>query len=249
MIRTILCLALFAACGGDDPADNKTADAAPGGGDQDAGPPPVDAEPFTVTLTGRTSEIGLNGETPVSADVALIENDGTEVTRVTSDVNGDFTISTTTTTPVTGYLKATKAGNWDCYLEPPKPVEMNLENALAIFGSDLIWNTFTRIVTGAEHTSGNGIVAVVITNSAGGAEVGATLTNSLGLTVYYPDLDNALQPGSWPNSVGNRGLAVMFNVPDGPITLNATAADGSAMLANDLTVRPDALTATIIVPN
>ena len=95
-------------------------------GDDDA---PMDAKvyldappnvPQMITISGKTTERGLGGETNVAGvTLALysVSNESTPMTMTTSDAQGNFTLMVTTMgMPLDGYLLATKSGYVDLYM-------------------------------------------------------------------------------------------------------------------------------------
>lgn len=233
MKRALLGLALFA-CGGDDGGG-------PGGG--------VDAPsvPTTITVTGTTSEVGLSGRTPVAGVTveAYEEGASTPTASTTSDAQGTYTIQITTTgAPLNGYLLGSQAGKKNNYLYPAGPLVADISGATILM---LTQQTFDLAGTLAQvnQTPGMGWIGVQVYTIDNMPVAGVTVSSSPAGTVKYNG-SNGL-PTANATMTGTDGIAYIFNVPPGTVTISATGG-GLTFQSHPVNARADQVTTTLIQP-
>ena len=201
--------AFYLACGGDD------------GGSADAAP----QVPAMISISGMASARSLSGSMPVPgvAIVALKASDDSMVAMATTDAGGLYTITIPTNgMPVDGYLKASITGYLTTYLYPPYPLT-------ADFGSGslnmLTTNTRDLLSTIAQgnQQGGMGLIALEVVDKTNATVGGAMVSSSpAGNPVRY-DGSNGL-PSSSATMTDADGVAYLFNVAPGTVTVSATGA-------------------------
>lgn len=217
-------------CGGDD------------GGSVDA---PV--VPTTITVTGTASEIGISGRTPVAGVVigAYEEGGTTPVAMATTDAQGNYTLTITTTgAPLDGYLLGKHAPHKDTYLYPAGPLIADISNATILL---LTQSTFEAAATiaQAQQLDGMGWIGVQVYDGANAPVAGVTVSSSPQGTVRYNG-SNGL-PSSSAMMTGADGVAYIFNVAPGTVTLSATGG-GHTFRSHPVNARADQVTTTLIQP-
>jgi hypothetical protein len=189
-------------------------------GDDDA---PMDAKvymdappivPQMITISGKTTERGLSGETNVAGvTLALysVSNESTPMTMTTSGAQGDFTLMVTTNgMPLDGYLLATKSGYVDLYMYGTGPfigdfTDANL-NMITPGNKD-----FLSSLAGGNQMAGKGLIGLQVRDASGNPVAGATVSSSPASGAY--------------KYTGSNGL------PDSGAT--ATSADGVAFIVEE----------------
>lgn len=245
-----LILVGLAACGGGD----ATIDAPRGGGhdgtaggsadafvqrDAPAGPfgclgqPIPSGAPDRVTLGGMAQT--LNGTTLVPASgvtVAALDADNASITSAVTDGSGAYSLSLATGGhPLDMYLRASLSGDRDTTLFPPTALyeDSNAGYILIVTQSDF---DFAAQLSGVTQSSSKGVVGIDVIDCAGHALAGATVSTSPGGTVVY--VSNGM-PDTSATSTDTSGVAIVFNVPAGEVTVSATV--------NGMTLRSHAVNA------
>ena len=246
--RLCVVMCCLAACGG-------------GGGmmmgDDDGGPMPdakvfMDAPPVvpqSFTISGTTTERGLQGTTAVAGVTIAAyanSNESTAIAMATSDAQGAFSITVMTNgMALDGYLLATKSGYVDLYMYPSSPFIGNYTDA------DLNMITpsnkdFLNNLAGGNQMAGKGLIGLAVLDAAGMPVAGATVSSTPAAGGYRYTGSGGL-PSSTAMMTSADGVAFMFNVPNGPITISASKS-GMTFKSHVVTARPDKMTTTAITP-
>lgn len=238
-MKKLICLLVFAACGG-------------GGSDSDSTMPDTAIAPMTVTISGTASSRSSNGTAPeAGVTIAAYANtdENTPLAMAMTDASGNFTLTITTTgTAINGHLKATKSGFTTSYLYPPTAISGDL---MMVPMNMLTTQNYMFLHTIAQvsKTPGTGVIGMLVVS---GPEVtstpvaGATISSSPASMPYRYNGTNGL-PSSSATATQADGLAYAFNAPAGAITVNASKS-GSTFKPTMLKVHADALIQTIITP-
>ncbi|HTJ41462.1 MAG TPA: hypothetical protein VL463_05175 [Kofleriaceae bacterium] len=260
----------LAACGGSSStpdAPGGTVDAPAGTVDAPVNTPdaggPFDCEgkplptqaPGTITVGGVTESITLSGRTPVQGTmVSAFKNGGSNpLVTATSDANGAYTLDASTGgAPIDGYVLGHRgqAGNInyiDTYLYPPAPLAGNTDKGEILLLSSGSGGTFSTLQSfaGATQTGGKGFVAVIIADCNQMPIAGAKVTTTPGGDVRYNGSSGL--PDSGANETQPDGIAYVFNLTPGTVTVGATVT-GHTMRAHDIDVRADVITTTVVQP-
>ena len=161
----------------------------------------------------------------------------------TSTTPGDYAVSITTGgTPVNGYLKVTHSGQLDTYAYPSRPLAANLTtNVLMPTQSEL---DFLGVAVGVTQSASNGFIGVVVKDCFGATVAGATVSTSPGGTVKY---NSNGAPSTSATSTSTDGVAYVFNVPAGDVTVRANGG-GETLRQHVVTARAGTVTLTEIQP-
>jgi hypothetical protein len=163
----------------------------------------------------------------------------------TSDTPGMYAVSITTGgTPVNGYLKVTHSGQLDVYAYPAVPLAGNLTtNVLMPTTNEL---AFLGTAVGVTQSASNGFIGVIVKDCLGGTVAGATVsvTPGTGSAVRY---NSGTTPSGSATSTAADGVAYVFNVPAGDVTVMASAG-GFTLRQHIVTARAGTVTLTEIQP-
>ena len=244
--RISLVMCMLAACGG----GGSTGD--------DTGNTPADAKvfmdappnvPSSFTITGHVTERGLSGESAVSGVmVALYSNANQQqaIASATTNAQGDYSMTVMTNgTAIDGFLLATKTGYVDLYLYPTSPFIGDFTDG------DLNMLTpsnknFLSQLAGGNQMSGKGLIGLAVLDANGMPVSGATVSASPAANPYrYTGSDG--YPSSSAMMTSADGVAFMFNVPSGPITITAMKS-GMTFKSHVVEARADKFTTTAIAP-
>jgi hypothetical protein len=234
---------LVAACGGGS-GTNPDVDAANADAKVFMDAPPV--VPMSIAISGTASERGLSGETNVSgATMALyaVSNETTPITMATTDAQGKYTLTVMTNGMVLdGFIKATKNGYVDIYMYPAAPfIADDMEasvNMLTPSNKDFLNN-----LAGGGQMAGKGMIGLQVRDNAGNPVAGATVSSTPASGAYkYTSGD---LPSSTATMTSADGVAFMFNVPSGPITVSASKA-GMTFKSHVVQARADKFTTTSV---
>lgn len=250
--RLVLIIALVGCDGG-----GAAPDATP---PPDAAPPPdlscVGAPlPTTATdplvITGQAFEASPLGQTALEGAVieAFPTGGGAALFRANSGATGDFTltIANAAMTPVDGYLRGTAPSFLDIYLYPPAPLAIDNDDALMLFVTE---STLGQIAfsAGVNHSPALGFLGVLVQDCVGNpipdAIVTVTPTSAEPATrVIYVTPNNFPDPDA--TATRANGLAYVFNVPLGTVTVDAEI-DGVSLREHAVPVRADAINTTAV---
>jgi hypothetical protein len=226
-----------AACGGDS--------SGPGAGFGCLGQALPDSAPALVNVTGQVRANALNPNALAGAEVFAFRTSDTTTTldRDTSNTPGFYALGITTGgTPVDGYLRLRHSGQIDTYAYPSRPLAADVvTNVLMITSSE-----FAFLGTAVQVTpeAGKGFIGVIVKNCDGTAIAGATVTTSPAGTVRY---NAGSTPSASATSTSSDGVAYVFNVTAGNVTVRATGG-GHTLRQHVVNARADAVTLTEIQP-
>ena len=161
----------------------------------------------------------------------------------TSNTPGDYAVSITTGgTPVNGYLRVTHSGQLDTYAYPSRPLSENLTtNVLMPTQAEL---DFLGLAVGVTPSASNGFIGVVVKDCFGFTVAGATVSTTPAGTVRY---NAGGTPSASATSTSSDGVAYVFNVPAGDVTVRANGG-GETLRQHVVTARAGTVTLTEIQP-
>jgi hypothetical protein len=235
MRRLLLLLTATAACGDSS---------GPALGFECLGAPLPTTAPATVTVSGQ---IRQNALSPTALGNAIIDafrtGNPTALVTDTSNTPGFYSLSISTGgAPVDGYLRVTHSGQVDTYAYPSRPLFMDLmTNVLMPTSNEL---AFLGTAVGVTQAAGNGFIGVVVKNCAGTALAGATVSTNPPGTVKY---NSGSTPSSTATSTSSDGVAYVFNVTAGNVTVMANAS-GNVLRQHVVNARANVVTLTEIQP-
>jgi hypothetical protein len=232
-------LVLLAAACGDDSSG-------PGSGFECLGAALPTTAPATVTVSGQIKQNAL-AQTALSGAVVVASRTGTDTLAAdTSDTPGFYSLSIATGgTPVDGFIRVTKSGFLPTYAYPSRPLAANLanNNVLAITNTE-----FGILATTVDESqaAGNGFIGVVVKDCNGTPLAGATVqTSPAGADPVHYNFGGA--PSSTATATAADGVAYVFNVAAGNVTVMATAS-GHTLRQHVVNARADVITLTEIQP-
>ncbi len=202
--------------------------------------------PATITVSGQTKANAL-APTALPGAVVLASRTGSDTLAAdTSDTPGFYTLSIATGgTPVDGFISVTKSGYLPTYAYPSRPLAANLanNNVLAINSMEF---GFLGTAVGESHTAGNGFIGVVVKDCNGTPLAGATVqTSPAGADPVHYNFGGA--PSSTATTTSADGVAYVFNVTAGNVTVMATAG-GHTLRQHVVNARANVITLTEIQP-
>ena len=238
-------LVFAAACGGGGGSDSNV-DGSPGGDAKvflDA--PPV--VPQMITIAGVASERGLGGTSLVSGVTMTAHasaNEATAIATAMTGSDGKYTLTVSTNgMPLDGFLLAKKQGYVDLYMYPAGPfIESTMDasvNMITPSNRDSL-NNFA----GGGQMPGKGMIGLQVRDASGKPVAGATIS-SMPASTYRYNGSNGF-PSAQATMTSSDGVAFMFNVPSGPITVTASKA-GMSFKAHVVVARADKFTTTSVV--
>jgi hypothetical protein len=235
MRRLLLLLTATAACGDSS---------GPAPGFECLGAPLPTTAPATVTVSGQILQ---NAFSPTALGNAIIDafrtGTPTALATDTSNTPGFYTLSISTSgAPVDGYLRVTHSGHIDTYAYPSRPLFMDLAtNVLMPTSTEL---AILGTAVGVTQAAGNGFIGVIVRNCAGTALAGATVSTNPPGTVKY---NSGSTPSSTATSTSSDGVAYVFNVTAGNVTVIANAS-GNVLRQHVVNARANVVTLTEIQP-
>jgi hypothetical protein len=231
----------------------------------DAFVPPIDAPAGNFACAGMTlpttapNPVGLAGRSQTISGTSLVAASGVAINayktgnpavlaNATTAADGTFALSIPSGgNAVDGYIKATKATYRDTYLDPPTVIYQNLAGAAVLI---LQPQTFSLLVglAGATQSDANGTIGLVIldcdNNPVAGATVAAQVNGAdVGMTRYT----NGMLPSNTATMTDATGLAFVFDVPPGDVTVSAQVG-GQALRSHVVAIHALANTTTAIRP-
>jgi hypothetical protein len=197
---------VFAACGQDSGPDPNPVTPAP-----DAHPAPK-----SLTISGTLTE-GLNRTPTKDGKVTVLQADEVTVvgTPVTTDANGNYSITLTTTgealNVVGRFAKPAGSSYVTEWLYPGEAVDHDLTMIDGVFLKPADLDTFAILFTGP-YDSQSGLVAILVVDSTGKPAAGATVTISPAPDSmrYANDMGN---PDASFHSTSSKGIVYAWNVP------------------------------------
>jgi hypothetical protein len=146
--------------------------------------------------------------------------------------------------PFDGYLRGKKTGLLDFYLYPGAPVVKNNDSApLLMLTADNV-NTL-KSLAGAADTVNPGFVGLALLDCKGDAVRGAVVNAPSGVLVRYST--GSSLPSSTGTATTGDGLAYLFNVPTGTLSITATA-NGKTLRTNTFDVVANSTATALIAP-
>jgi hypothetical protein len=248
--------------GGDD--NGGRPDAAAGGPDAAAGPdaaPAADArtdrfrclgDPLPtdaadpIAVTGKVSSVGLSTTPVVGATVEVFRRSGgAAIATATSVSGGNYTLSVVTGgDPLDTYVRATSGSLLKTELYAGSPVVADTSGSDFLLTSAGNLRFVTNLVDVTQEAS-LGAVTVRVADCDNNPVAGATITGFGGTRVFYAGDDG--RPSADPTETGSQGLAFVFNVPVGNLTINADV-DGETLRANTIASRAGTIALAAIAP-
>ena len=227
---------MVAACGGDS--------SGPGAGFECLGAALPTTAPASITIGGQILGNALAPTALPGAEVLGLRTDIDTLDRDTSSTPGFYSLTFATGgTPVNGFLRVTKSGNLPTYAYPARPIAANdTINVLAITSLEF---GILGTAVGESQQTGNGFLGVVVRDCNGTTLANATVqTSPAGGAVKY-NLGGA--PSSTATATSADGVAYVFNVPAGNVTVMATA-NGHTLRQHVVNARANVITLTEIQP-
>lgn len=208
--------------------------------------PPV--VPQTITISGKATETGLGGESPVAGvliGVYANSNEATAVATATTNAQGDYSMTVTTNAQaLEGFIKATKTGYVELYLYPTGAFIADTDGSLNMMtpGNKDLLNNFAS----GNQMAGKGLIGLQVRDANGNPVAGATVSSTPASGTYRYTGSNGY-PNASATVTSADGVAFMFNVPPGNVTITASKA-GTTFHAHQVKARADKFTTTSITP-
>jgi hypothetical protein len=201
--------------------------------------------PALVNVTGQVKANALNPNALAGVEIFAFRTSDTTTTldRDTSSTPGFYSIAITTGgTPVDGYLRLRHSGQIDTYAYPSRPLAADLvTNVLMITTSE--FGALASLV-GVTPEAGKGLLGVIVKDCDGTPIAGGTVTTIPAGTVRY---NAGSTPSSSATSTSSDGVAYVFNVTAGNVTVRANGG-GHTLRQHIVNARADAVTLTEIQP-
>ena len=217
----------------------------PGAGFECLGKPLPTTAPSTIHVSGMLTANAANPSALQSAGVAAVKSSDTTMVldTTTSDGSGHYTLTVATAgIPVNGFLRITKSGFLPTYGYPAVPLAADqTDNVLVITSTEF---NFLAGLVGESPTPGDGFIGIVVRDCAGTPLTGATVASNPAGRIHY---NAAGAPSSSATSTSTDGVAYIFNVAAGDVTIFGTA-NGHALRQHVVTARANAVTLTAIQP-
>jgi hypothetical protein len=203
--------------------------------------------PAMITVSGVASERSLMGTTMVK-DLTVAAYSATDtstpVVTTTTDTNGKYTLVIPTMgKPVDGFIKATKTNYLDTYLYAPAPMTADFANASLNELTQNEYDLLSGTLCGVTEASGMGTVAVEVIDTAQ-----ATIGGAMTATAPAASKE-CYDQGGFPNKsatvTDTDGVAIMFNVAPGSVTVSATKS-GATFKTHTVNVVAGAFTTTLV---
>jgi hypothetical protein len=240
-----------------DAAEASTPDASPDAAEAaapDAGPfachgaPLPTTAPASVSLSGSTALLTAGGLSPaagVTVTALAATNDAT-IATTTSDASGAFSVTASTGgTPLDAYFHATKANIIDAYYYPVAPFAADASDVDFLLVTSATFVTVQALL-GVTQSASESTLVVMVQDCNGNAVAGATVSTIPANTAVYYDGSNGL-PSATASSTSTDGIAIVFNVAPGTVTVGAQA-PGAAFRSHTVKARAGTLTLTRVAP-
>ncbi|MFO0618698.1 MAG: hypothetical protein U0414_39260 [Polyangiaceae bacterium] len=209
------------------------------------GDPLPTTAPAVIDLGGDVSGIdGASTSKVMGAKVELFKNDVLASTT-TSGAMGVFSFLDVATNgmPVDGYLRASDPKFLDTYVYPPYPLAKDTPNAAVLLVSPSTITLLSMIGLPAQNPQ-NAFVGILVVDCDGNPVEGATVSTNPPGTVKY---GMGMLPSNSATSTGADGLAYVFNVPAGPVVVDAMAGTND-LREHTIQGRAGVITTTIVAP-
>ena len=236
MHRVLLGLVIvIAACGSDS--------SGPGAGFECLGAALPTTAPSTITLGGQILGNALAPTALPGAEIIASRTGTDTLAADTSDTPGFYSLSISTGgTPIDGFLRVSKSGYITTYAYPSRPLAVNdTTNVLVITSNEF---TLLSNAVSVPHTPGDGTIGIVVRDCNGTPLTGATVASNPPGVIKY---NAAGAPSSSATSTYTDGVAYIFNVAAGNVTIMGTA-NGHALRQHVVNARADVITLTEIQP-
>jgi len=176
-------------------------------------PDPVVISGVADTVNGSFSVVTASG-----VKVVAEGSDGTALGSAVTDGSGTYSISL----PTGGHaldvhLAATKSGDRNSTLYPATTLYESTSAGDIVIISQSDFNLLVS-VAGAQQSSNNGAVGVIVLDCEGNTLSGATVDIPGGDVIYVA----GGSPSSSATATDSEGVALVFNVPPGDATLSAS---------------------------
>lgn len=217
----------------------------------DGGSTTIDAPAVAqnITVMGIASDIGIGGRTPAPGVMvsAFKEGDATAIVTATTDAAGVYTLVIPTNgTALDGYLLGKLANHKDTYLYPPRPIAADLPSAPVLMLTQTTFEAAASI-SQTPQPAGRGWIGVQVFDAANMPVAGVTVTSSPAGTVRYNGTNGL--PAKAPTSTAADGIAYIFDVAPGTVTISASGGTGNLSYhAHPVNARADQVTTTLIQP-
>lgn len=203
--------------------------------------------PASITIAGTVVDQSVSGQTPLE-NAALSAFPSQTSTAAISNANslsgGAFSlVAGTGGTPIDGYLKASMTGEMDSYLYANAPLATS-QSGLSVVMLTSDTYQLLQLGGGVTQDAAKGVVAVLVLDCESQPVAGATITTSPAGTIRY---DGTTGPSTTATATGDDGIAYVFNVAAGDVTVNATAGS-TALRSHHIVVRTGAFTTTLVTP-
>ena len=217
----------------------------------------LDAPPTMVaqvTVSGQVTERTASGSGPIQG--VIIEafrnsNETTAIATTTSDAQGMYSITVDTNgESIDGFLKAQKSGFVSTYLYPPYPLMMDFANATVIMIKATTYDQLCTVAqAGCSVMDGVGLIGLVVTDGMSPVADATVSSNPVTnpLPRYNAMVGNLVLPSPMAMSTYSDGVAYLFNLPPGQVTVSAMKS-GSTFASHPAKAWPNELTTTVIVP-
>jgi hypothetical protein len=200
--------------------------------------------PAIINVSGQIKQNALNPNALGGAEVLASTGTDTLAADTSSTPGAYALVISTGGTPVNGFIRVTKSGFIPTYAYPSRPLAADLtnNNVLALTSSEL---GILGTLVGESQTAGKGFIGVVVKDCAGTPLANATVSTSpAGGAVKY---NSAGAPSAVATTTSADGVAYVFNVTPGNVTVMATAG-GHTLRQHVVNARADAITLTEIQP-
>lgn len=199
--------------------------------------------PASITIGGQVLGNALAPTALAGAEVLGLRTDIDTLDRDTSTTPGFYSLTFATGgTPVNGFLRVTKSGHLPTYAYPARPIAANdTTNVLAVTSVEF---GILGTAVGESQQAGNGFIGVVVRDCTGTPLANATVQTNPAGTVKY---NAAGAPSSTATVTAADGVAYVFNVAAGTVTVMATA-NGHTLRQHAVNARADVITLTEIQP-
>lgn len=163
----------------------------------------------------------------------------------TTDAQGNYSLVVPTNgKPVDGFVKATKSGYMDTYLYAPAPLTADFSMASINMLTPNTFGLLSGTLCGvSQATMGTIAVEVIDTNNA--TVAGAMVSSSPAASKYCYDAGSPSYPNKSATMTDSDGVAIMFNVTAGPVTVSATLS-GATFKSHTVNAVAGAFTTTLI---
>ncbi len=183
------------------------------------GQPVPAGAPDPVTLSGTAQT--LSGTTAVPAKgvaITAVKGDGTTLSTATTDSAGAYSLSLPTGgNALDVHLTATKSGDRPTALFPATKLYMNTDAGLILIISQSDFD-FLASLSGENQKSSKAAIGLAVVDCEGNTLSGATVTTDPPGDVVYV---SGGQPDTNATSTDSSGVALLFNVPAGNVTVSA----------------------------